>query len=283
VALSRGPRCASDDQDRLLELRDTRDGRVLAAAQGGFVSRWGASVLVVDGDKLIDPGSGVALPDVPGWAVAVSDGQAISRLGDGGVALFRLAPVSTPERTPARVVAQMPCAWPDFAHVAVAQADNLRCPDLQSAAGGRRIALSPGRQPTLSSMTINSIDTNASRRVITVHYAQSVTSRWAGPTAQVAVSETWSDTSWRTAHGRSRRAPSTPNGGAKTERERPLCRATPKSARAWCARSAGSSTFRLPDREVPSLGSHRRLTYYSLLPKASRTGSSARYAAHGAS
>jgi hypothetical protein len=189
VALSRGPRCASDDQDRLLELRDTRDGRVLAAAQGAFVSHWGGSALIVDGDQLIDPSTGVAVPDVPGWAVAVSDGQAISRLGDGGVALFRLAPVSTPERTPAQVVLQTACAWPDFAHVAVAQAENLQCPELQSAAGSRRIVLSSGRQPTLSSMIINSIDANASRRVITVHYAQPVTSRWAGPTAQVAVVE----------------------------------------------------------------------------------------------
>jgi hypothetical protein len=36
-------------------------------------------------------------------------------------------------------------------------------------------------------MEVTSVETDPSRRVITIRYAQSVTSRWAGPTAQVTI------------------------------------------------------------------------------------------------
>jgi hypothetical protein len=188
VAISRGPLCASADQDRLLELRDI-DGHILASAQGGYVSYWGASSLLVDGERLIDPSTGARMPSVPGWAVAVADGRAITRLGDGGVALLRLdaAPTTAP-RTPV-LVAEMACSWPDFPHAAPANIANIGCPDLRSAAGPRRIVLSPGRQPTATSLSIAAVEVDAGRRVVTIRYAESVTSRYAGDTAQVAIVE----------------------------------------------------------------------------------------------
>jgi hypothetical protein len=188
VAISRGPLCASADQDRLLELRDI-DGHILASAQGGYVSYWGASSLLVDGERLIDPSTGARMPSVPGWAVAVADGRAITRLGDGGVALLRLdaAPTTAP-RTPV-LVAEMACSWPDFPHAAPANIANIGCPDLRSAAGPRRIILSPGRQPTATSLSIAAVEVDAGRRVVTIRYAESVTSRYAGDTAQVAIVE----------------------------------------------------------------------------------------------
>jgi hypothetical protein len=188
VAVSRGAACASADLDRTLELRDS-DGRIRASAQGGYVSYWGASSLLVDGDRLIDPSTGARMPSVPGWAVAVADGRAITRLRDGGVALLRLdaAPTTAP-RTPV-LVAEMACSWPDFPHAAPANVANIGCADLRSAAGPRRIILSPGRQPTATSMSINAVEIDPSRRVVTVRYTQSVTSRYAGDTAQVAIVE----------------------------------------------------------------------------------------------
>ena len=122
----------------MLELRDT-DGRLLASAQSGYLSYWGASSLVVDGDRLIDPMTGNRIPSVPGWAVAVADSRAIVRLGDGGAALLRLdATPATSASTPL-LVGLMACAWPDFAHAASAKAENIGCPDLRSAAGPHRI------------------------------------------------------------------------------------------------------------------------------------------------
>ena len=189
VAVSRGIHCTNGDTDRILELRATADGRLLASAQGGYTSRWGASVLLVDGDHLIDPVTGTRMPDVPGWPVAVSDSRAITRLGDGGVALLRLAPAAAVARSRPAIVGQATCTWPDFAHVAIARAEDIRCAELVPVAGARRVVLSLGRQPSATSLSIEGVDVDQDRRVVTIHYTQSTTSRWAGATAQVAIME----------------------------------------------------------------------------------------------
>lgn len=188
VAISRGVSCTNDDE-RGLELRATADGRVLATTSTGYASYWGASVLLVDGDRLIDPITGASMPDVPGWPVAVADSRAITRLGDGGVALLRLDVSSTTVRSTPVIAAQATCAWPDFAHVAIAAAENIRCPELLPAAGARRLVVSLGRQPTATSLIVDSLDVDRSRRILTIQYTQSTTSRWAGPTAQAAIVE----------------------------------------------------------------------------------------------
>jgi hypothetical protein len=184
AAVSRGVTCSNAETQQLLELRDARDGRVLVSAQGAYVS---ASSLVVSGDRLIDPQSGEEMPDVPGWVVGATGGRAITRLGDGGAALLRLDAAPAPQVSSPIVVAQATCTWPDFAHVAIAKAANIGCQDLKSAADAHRLVLSPGRQPTASSLTLNSLEVDARRRLITIRYVQNVTSRWAGPTAQAAV------------------------------------------------------------------------------------------------
>jgi len=188
VTVSRGISCTNDD-GRMLELRATIDGRVLASTQSGYASYWGASVLLVDGDHLIDPITGASMPDVPGWPVAVSDTRAITRLGDGGFGLLRLDGTHGSLPTGPVVVAQATCPWPDFAHVALALANNVRCPELLAAAGARRLVVSLGRQPTATSLIVDSLDVDPSRKVLTIHLTQSTASPWAGPTAQVAIVE----------------------------------------------------------------------------------------------
>ena len=189
VAIWRGINCTNDDTDRILELRTTADGRVLASAPSGYASYWGASVLLIDGDHLIDPITGTSMPDVPGWPVAVSDSRAITRLGNGGVALLRLEPVAGAARSAPAVVAQATCTWPDFAHVAIARVEHIRCAELLPAAGARRVVMSLGRQPSATSLSVDGVDVDQDRRVVTIHYTQSTTSRWAGSTAQVAIVE----------------------------------------------------------------------------------------------
>ena len=142
---------------------------------------------MVDGRRLIDPITGETMPDVPGNAISVAGRRAISRLGDAGVALLRLDSAPAPDRTTPIVVAQATCTWPDFAHLALATSDNVRCPDLQAAAGAHRMVLSLGRQPTATGLTVTSLEVDRTRRVITVRYAQIVTSHYAGPSAQVAL------------------------------------------------------------------------------------------------
>jgi hypothetical protein len=187
AAISRGTTCSNEETQRLLELRDAHDGRLLASVRDGYVSAWAATRLIVAGDRLIDPLSGEEMPEVPGWVVTATGSRAITRLGDGGAALMRLDTAPAPRSLGVDVVAQATCTWPDFAHVAPADLANIRCSELTAAAGPHRLVVSPGRQPTAATLTINSLEMDPTRRVITIHYAQTATSHWAGPTAEVAI------------------------------------------------------------------------------------------------
>jgi hypothetical protein len=187
VVLARGTTCVTSEVSATLELRDATDGRMIRSSPTAGVSSWLASTLIVDGDRLVDPVSGRFLPQVPGWPVGIDGDRAITRLGDGGAALLRLAGVGIAAHSDPVVVARATCAWPDFPRVATARAENIGCPELRPAAGGHRLVVSPGRAPASKLFDILSIDVMTSEHVLTIHYRQDPTSRYAGATAEAAV------------------------------------------------------------------------------------------------
>jgi hypothetical protein len=187
VAVARGSTCGTTEAGATLELRDASDGRLIRSSPTGSLSSWLASTLIVEGDGLIDPGTGRSLPGVPGWVVAIDGDRAITRLGDGGATLLRLVTAGTVTHVDPVVVARATCAWPDFPRVATARAENIGCPELRAAAGGHRLVVSPGRAPASKVFDIISIDVLTPAHVLTIHYRQAPTSRYAGATAEAAV------------------------------------------------------------------------------------------------